>query len=119
MAAPRVSLFLLFALAMVAAVLSTSTARAQIEICGVELIELVNQCVDYVLVPGPKANPSKACCVEVCKLDVPCFCGYLPPETEESWFMVRFWFFPKVPHVSGSDLSSGRVCGYRSVEAWP
>ncbi|RZS19218.1 hypothetical protein BHM03_00051589 [Ensete ventricosum] len=83
MAAPRVSLFLLFALAMVAAVLSTSTARAQIEICGVELIELVNQCVDYVLVPGPKAIPSKACCVEVCKLDVPCFCGYLPPETEE------------------------------------
>ena len=66
MAATRVPLFLLLALAMVELI-----------------IEMVNRCVDYVFIPGPKVNPSKACCVEVCKLDVPCFCDHLPQETEE------------------------------------
>ncbi|THU48388.1 hypothetical protein C4D60_Mb09t25700 [Musa balbisiana] len=105
-------LFLLLALAMVAAFLSISPARAQIENCGAELIELVNQCVDYVFIPGPKVNPSKACCVEVCKLDVPCFCDHLPPKTEEVMSLEKAIF---VARYCGKLVPHGTKCGKQDL----
>lgn len=105
-------LFLLLALAMVAAFLSISPARAQIENCGAELIELVNQCVDYVFIPGPKVNPSKACCVEVCKLDVPCFCDHLPPKTEEVMSLEKAIF---VARYCGKLVPHGTKCGSKKA----
>ncbi|CAL9117953.1 unnamed protein product, partial [Musa textilis] len=71
----------LLVLAMVAAFLLISPAQAQI--CGTDLSKLVKACKKFVEIKGPQIKPTKPCCAEIKKVDVPCLCKHIPPGVEK------------------------------------
>lgn len=104
--------FFVFAIAIVAALLlsAASPARAQIKICGADLGDLLADCRKYVRIPGPKVNPSAACCAEIKKLDLPCLCDNLPPGIEKRISLEKAVF---VARKCGKKVRKGTKCGGR------
>ncbi|XP_074567227.1 uncharacterized protein LOC141823919 [Curcuma longa] len=102
--------FFVCAIAIVAALLlsAASPARAQIKICGADLGDLLADCRRYVRIPGPKVNPSAACCAEIKKLDLPCLCDNLPPGIEKRISLEKAVF---VARKCGKKVRKGTKCG--------
>ncbi|CAL9189429.1 unnamed protein product, partial [Musa hybrid cultivar] len=108
MAARRLPLSLLV-LAMVAAFLLISPAQAQI--CGANLSKLVKECRKYVQIKGPQINPSKTCCAEIKKVDVPCLCKNIPPGIEKTISLKKAVYVAK---RCGKPVPKGK-CGSKNT----
>ncbi|VVB17294.1 unnamed protein product [Arabis nemorensis] len=76
--------------------------------CQGDIEGLMKECAVYMQRPGPKLNPSQACCRVVKKSDIPCACGRVTASVQKMIDM------DKVVHVTafcGKPLVHGTKCG--------
>ncbi|XP_042443891.1 protein LIM1-like [Zingiber officinale] len=107
MAHPRAPFFVC-AIAIVAALLLSAASPGRAQFCGADLGDLLADCMKYVRIPGPKVNPSAACCAEIKKLDLPCLCDNLPPGIEKRISLEKAVF---VARKCGKTVRKGNKCG--------
>ncbi|CAL9222939.1 unnamed protein product [Arabidopsis halleri] len=80
--------------------------------CQGDIEGLMKECAVYVQRPGPKVNPSEACCRVVKRADIPCACGRITASVQKMIDM------GKVVHVTafcGKPLAHGTKCGSKSI----
>ncbi|ESQ54196.1 hypothetical protein EUTSA_v10026851mg [Eutrema salsugineum] len=76
--------------------------------CQGDIEGLMRECAVYVQRPGPKVNPSAACCRVVKRSDIRCACGRVTSSVQKMIDM------DKVVHVTafcGKPLAHGTKCG--------
>ncbi|KAL0679931.1 hypothetical protein Bca4012_007912 [Brassica carinata] len=76
--------------------------------CQGDIQGLMRECAVYVQRPGPKVNPSAACCKVVKRSDIHCACGRITASVQKMIDM------DKVVHVTafcGKPLAHGTKCG--------
>ncbi|XP_042441226.1 protein LIM3-like [Zingiber officinale] len=100
--------FFVCAIAIVAALLLSAASPASAQFCGADLGDLLADCMKYVRIPGPKVNPSAACCAEIKKVDLPCLCDNLPPGIEKRISLEKAVF---VARKCGKTVRKGTKCG--------
>ena len=61
--------------------------------CQGDIEGLMRQCAVFVQRPGPKVNPSAACCKAVKKSDILCACGRITSSVHNAVtsLFLRFW----------------------------
>ncbi|KAF8073290.1 hypothetical protein N665_1122s0019 [Sinapis alba] len=80
--------------------------------CQGNIEGLMRECVVYVQRPGPKVNPSAACCKVVKRSDIHCTSGRITASVQKIIDM------DKVVHVTtfcGKPLAHGTKCGSKSI----
>ncbi|KAL9458646.1 hypothetical protein AB3S75_007500 [Citrus x aurantiifolia] len=80
--------------------------------CGVNVSNLVSECLRYAGKIGPQEPPSQGCCAEVKTIDVPCVCKFLTDDVVET--ISDFISTKKAVFVArscGIYLSPGTQCG--------
>ncbi|KAL1210497.1 hypothetical protein V5N11_006820 [Cardamine amara subsp. amara] len=76
--------------------------------CQGDIEGLMKECAVYVQRPGPKVNPSPACCGVVKRSDIPCACGRVTAS------VLKMIDMDKVVHVTafcGRPLAHCTKCG--------
>lgn len=86
------------------------------ESCGVNVSNLMSQCLRYAKKTGPQKQPSQGCCAVVKTIDVPCVCNFLTDDVVE--MISDFINTKKAVYVArscGIHLSPGTQCGSKSI----
>ncbi|KAL6868152.1 hypothetical protein ACP4OV_014997 [Aristida adscensionis] len=100
---------LLLACLLLLSLAMAAPTMAAAQVCGVEMVDLIVQCQDYVRPPAePKVEPSAACCDVIERADIPCLCNMITPVVEKSISMEKAVF---VAGFCGSPLQPGSNCG--------
>lgn len=79
--------------------------------CQGDIQGLMKECAVYVQRPGPKVNPSAACCGVIKRSDIRCACSRVTGSVQKMIDM------DKVVHVTafcGKPLAHGSKCGSKS-----
>ncbi|KAL5227701.1 hypothetical protein ABZP36_015966 [Zizania latifolia] len=98
---------------LVMALVLAMVAGARSDACDDSLKNLFAECKQYILnPPNPKIAPSDACCGEVQKVDVPCLCSKVTPETEKLVCMEKVVY---VADYCKRPLKPGSKCGSYTV----
>ncbi|CDY23261.1 BnaA08g12850D [Brassica napus] len=82
--------------------------------CQGDIEGLMRQCAVFVQRPGPKVNPSAACCKAVKKSDILCACGRITSSVHNATIINM----DKVVHVTGfcgKPLAHDTKCGSKSI----
>ncbi|KAG2244994.1 hypothetical protein Bca52824_093180 [Brassica carinata] len=80
--------------------------------CQGDIEGLMRECAVYVQRPGPKVNPSAACCKVVKRSDIPCACGRITASVQKMIDMTKVVL---VTSFCGRPLAHGTKCGSKSV----
>ncbi|KAJ0251774.1 Bifunctional inhibitor/lipid-transfer protein/seed storage 2S albumin superfamily protein [Hirschfeldia incana] len=80
--------------------------------CQGDIEGLMRECAVYVQRPGPKVNPSAACCKVVKRSDIPCACGRITASVQKMIDMTKVVL---VTSFCGRPLAHGTKCGSYTV----
>ncbi|CAN8229878.1 unnamed protein product [Cochlearia groenlandica] len=97
----------LFGLTMILVITGTLLVSTK-GTCQGDIEGLMKECAVYVQRPGPKVNPSAACCRVIKRSDITCACGRITAS------VLKMIDMGKVVHVTsfcGKPLAHGTKCG--------
>ncbi|KAL9169419.1 hypothetical protein ABFS82_04G078000 [Erythranthe guttata] len=80
--------------------------------CQGDFQGLIQNCAQYVRIPGPKVNPSQECCNVIRGVDIPCICQHLTQKAESFVSLEKAAF---VTAFCGKPLAPGTKCGSYTV----